>query len=126
MEALPNGGLVKFNTELIRSNGYSNPKNHQGLLNGDFVVIEIADTGIGMSQEFIQNHLFKPFNTTKKKGLGIGLYHCKEIINAHHGSLEVESIVNKGTTFKIYLPVLNGDDYVPSIDIVHQEKISFN
>jgi putative PEP-CTERM system histidine kinase len=126
LEALPNGGQVKFNTQFIRSNGYSDSKNQRVPLNGDFVVIEIADTGVGMSQEFIQNHLFKPFKTTKKKGLGIGLYHCKEIINAHHGSLEVDSIIDKGTTFKIYLPVLNGDDYVPNIDIIHQEKISFN
>ena len=58
-----------------------------------------------MSNDFIKNRLFKPFNSTKEKGLGIGLYQCKTIIQAHQGDIEVESEINKGTTFKIKLPL---------------------
>jgi signal transduction histidine kinase len=52
----------------------------------------------------VRNHLFKPFRTTKKKGLGIGLYQCKHIIEAHGGKITVQSEPNKGTTFEIFLP----------------------
>jgi signal transduction histidine kinase len=49
--------------------------------------------------------LFRPFQTTKKKGLGIGLFHCKMIVEAHRGKIEVNSIVGKGTEFRVILPV---------------------
>lgn len=67
--------------------------------------IRAKDNGCGMSRDFIQNGLFRPFVTTKKKGLGIGLYQCKQIIEAHGGKIEVESERDRGTTFTIYLPV---------------------
>lgn len=64
----------------------------------------ISDTGIGMSEKFRKEKLFHPFNTTKKKGLGLGLYSCYEIVIAHGGRIEVESKQNFGTTFKVVLP----------------------
>ncbi|MCD6228581.1 MAG: hypothetical protein J7K17_03815 [Candidatus Omnitrophica bacterium] len=70
-----------------------------------YAYLYIKDTGCGMSNDFIKNRLFKPFNSTKEKGLGIGLYQCKTIIQAHQGDIEVESEINKGTTFKIKLPL---------------------
>ncbi|MEW5803166.1 MAG: XrtA/PEP-CTERM system histidine kinase PrsK [bacterium] len=70
-------------------------------------VIEVKDNGPGMSREFLNNKLFKPFQTTKKNGLGIGLYQCKQIISAHDGRIEVESEEGMGTIFWIYLPVDN-------------------
>ena len=66
--------------------------------------IEIADNGCGISKEFLDKNLFKPFKTTKKEGLGIGLYQCKTIIDAHNGRLEVESGEGIGTKFIINLP----------------------
>lgn len=69
------------------------------------LVIEIRDNGPGMTDDFMKNMLFKPFQSTKKKGLGIGLYQCKTIIAAHGGRIEVESEYGKGVSFKIYLPV---------------------
>ena len=63
--------------------------------------LKIADQGCGMSVDFIENRLFKPFATTKKKGLGIGLYQCKQIIEGHGGIIEVESEPGVGTTFRI-------------------------
>ena len=67
--------------------------------------ITVIDNGYGMSKEYIEKYLFKPFHTTKKKGLGIGLYQCKSIIEAHGGSIRVKSIENVGTDFTVYLPM---------------------
>ena len=69
------------------------------------VVIEIEDTGCGMTEEFIQNHLFKPFKTTKgTKGMGIGVYEAREIIHALGGQIEVRSEVGSGTCFRLTIP----------------------
>jgi putative PEP-CTERM system histidine kinase len=74
-----------------------------------WVVLCVSDTGCGMSNEFIQKSLFRPFKTTKKKGMGIGLYHSQMIVEAHHGKIEVESEIGKGSTFKVFLPVTAGN-----------------
>ena len=66
--------------------------------------LAVSDTGCGMSREFIETRLFKPFQTTKPKGMGIGLFHCKTIVEAHGGRIEVESEEGKGTTFRVVLP----------------------
>jgi len=72
---------------------------------GTWAEIAICDNGCGMSREFINMHLFRPFQTTKKKGMGIGLFHCKTIVEAHSGKIEVESEEGKGTTFRVLLPM---------------------
>lgn len=65
-------------------------------------VIEISDTGAGMDAEFINNRLFKPFDTTKgKAGMGIGVYESRQLINEMGGKLAVTSEVDVGTTFTI-------------------------
>ena len=68
--------------------------------------ISVRDTGCGISPEYIEKSLFRPFRTTKKQGMGIGLYHCKTIVEAHGGKIEVESEEGKGTTFRVLLPFL--------------------
>ena len=70
----------------------------------DDICIEVADNGVGMSDDFIARRLFKPFQTTKRNGLGIGLYQCKQIIDAHGGTIEVESEAGKGSVFTVRLP----------------------
>ena len=70
-----------------------------------FAEITVTDNGCGMSKEFIEKNLFRPFQTTKKKGMGIGLYHCKTIVEAHGGRIHVESEQGKGTTFRVLLPL---------------------
>jgi putative PEP-CTERM system histidine kinase len=67
--------------------------------------VKVSDKGCGMSSDFVKNSLFKPFKTTKKKGLGIGLYQCKTIIEAHSGKVKVTSREGKGTDFILYLPL---------------------
>ncbi len=64
----------------------------------------VRDNGCGMSEEFIQKSLFRPFKTTKKKGLGIGLFHSKLIVEAHRGTFEVNSTVGRGSEFRVLLP----------------------
>jgi putative PEP-CTERM system histidine kinase len=70
---------------------------------GETVYFEISDQGCGMSDDFIRNRLFQPFQTTKQKGFGIGLYQCRQIIESHGGKIEVSSKVGKGTSFKVHL-----------------------
>jgi hypothetical protein len=70
-----------------------------------WVELSVRDEGCGMAREFIDQYLFKPFQTTKKQGMGIGLFHCKTIVEAHGGRIEVESEEGKGSTFRVLLPV---------------------
>lgn len=121
LEAQPQGGSLKISTRLIHNhhNGFSG--NGKVGTASCFVEIDITDTGLGMSEEFIKTRLFKPFQTTKKKGLGIGLYQCKEIITVHGGIIEVKSTEHEGTSFKIQLPTSNGhlftqDNQQPKFD----------
>jgi putative PEP-CTERM system histidine kinase len=64
----------------------------------------VSDNGCGMSQQFMDKFLFKPFQTTKNQGMGIGLFHCKIIVEAHDGKIEVESKEGIGTRFRVLLP----------------------
>jgi signal transduction histidine kinase len=71
--------------------------------------ITVSDTGPGMSRSFIDNRLFRPFATTKKHGIGLGLYTCREVIRASGGSIEVQSVEGAGTTFRVVLPSVPND-----------------
>ena len=73
---------------------------------GKSVTITIEDNGQGMDNDFIQNKLFKPFETTKAgKGMGVGVYQAREYITSIGGSIQVSSTVSVGTTFTICIPV---------------------
>jgi putative PEP-CTERM system histidine kinase len=71
----------------------------------EWAVVSVADNGCGMSPEFVRSALFRPFQTTKKKGLGIGMFQSKMIVEAHHGRILVKSEPTVGTTFRIMLPL---------------------
>lgn len=87
IQAMPSGGKIAFASS---SDGY-------------FTSITVSDTGIGISKENMRN-LFKPLFTTKSRGTGLGLAICKRIIDAHNGTISVESEIAKGTRFTIKLP----------------------
>jgi putative PEP-CTERM system histidine kinase len=70
-----------------------------------WAVLSVRDNGCGMSRAFLERSLFQPFQTTKSQGLGIGLFHSKMIVEAHHGRIEVESETGKGSTFTVLLPL---------------------
>lgn len=68
------------------------------------IEVTIQDTGSGMSEDFIRNGLFRPFKTTKKSGLGIGMFQSKMVVEAHGGSISVQSEVGRGSVFTVRIP----------------------
>jgi len=97
IEATPPEGRVIV--KLLRQNGSA--------------VIAISDTGCGMSEEFINSRLFKPFESTKATGMGIGTYEARQYVRELGGKIDVESKAGKGTTFRVVLPLFVPDGEVP-------------
>ena len=96
--------LVINALESMGSKGAGKLTVEAGALPGELVFFSVADTGVGMSDDFIKTRLFRPFATTKSKGIGLGLFTCKEIVETHGGRLEVDSSPNSGTRFRVVLP----------------------
>jgi len=78
-------------------------------------ILRVSDTGQGMTQEYMQKHLFRPLQTTKSRGLGIGLYQCRRIIRAFGGTLSAESQEGKGTRMTVSLPTETLGGQLPSV-----------
>lgn len=72
---------------------------------GEQVQVEVSDTGTGMSEDFIRERLFKPFDSTKSAGMGIGAFESREYIHQLGGTLQVRSVPEQGTTFTVSLPL---------------------
>jgi putative PEP-CTERM system histidine kinase len=72
---------------------------------GAAAVVELSDTGHGMSDQFLRERLFQPFETTKTAGMGIGVFESREYIHAVGGRIEVASAEAVGTTFRVTLPL---------------------
>ncbi|MGB9890948.1 ATP-binding protein [Thermodesulfovibrio yellowstonii] len=93
-DAMPEGGTLTIKTKTA------------SFLDKQFAVLSVSDTGVGMDEETIKR-IFEPFFTTKgAKGTGLGLSIVYKIIKDHSGFIEVQSEIGKGTTFKIYLPLI--------------------
>lgn len=92
IEAMPQGGSLTFRTSKIETSA------------GGAVGITIRDTGSGISPDDLKN-IFKPFYTTKERGVGLGLAICQRIIREHGGSIRVKSLPGQGTVFFIRLNV---------------------
>ena len=75
-----------------------------GISDSRKVFFSVTDTGDGMTERFIEERLFHPFATTKKRGVGLGLYTCREVVRANGGNIEVSSEQGAGTTFRVVLP----------------------
>lgn len=72
---------------------------------GGQVSVTVTDTGCGMTEVFMRKALFRPFQTTKKRGLGIGMFQSKMIVEAHGGRIDVRSTPGVGSTFEVLLPL---------------------
>ena len=72
---------------------------------GSHAMVEVGDTGHGMTPEFVRERLFKPFQTTKQTGMGIGAYESYQYVNELGGRLVVESTPNAGTRMRLLLPI---------------------
>ena len=106
-DAMPDGGSISIKAENITvDENYA--RMHLEAKAGRFVVISVADTGPGMSQE-IQSRIFEPFFTTKEmsKGTGLGLSTALTIVKSHGGFINVYSELHKGSQFAVYLPALD-------------------
>jgi PAS domain S-box-containing protein len=104
-EAQPSGGKIKIST----SNSYVDIplKGYEDIREGDFVVLDVTDSGIGIAAEDL-NRIFEPFYSKKvlgRSGTGLGMAVVWGTVQDHHGYISVESIEGKGTTFKLYFPV---------------------
>ena len=103
-DAMPSGGVLKIRTSRV-------PKAVLGTIaknqSAAYAMVEVTDTGSGIDAE-TKSHLFEPFFTTKPigKGTGLGLSTVYGIVKQSGGSIEVDSVPGEGTTFKVYLPIV--------------------
>jgi signal transduction histidine kinase len=98
--------LILNAADALREGGRA-PGNGEGIVvrtkqEGDRVLLSVADSGPGLSAETLQT-LFQPFRTTKSGGLGLGLYECKRMVEAHRGRIRVRSVPGRGTEFVVEL-----------------------
>ncbi|MBN1691980.1 MAG: PAS domain S-box protein [Dehalococcoidales bacterium] len=98
-EAMTGGGMLKISAE----NQAVKKSDSLPLQRGNYIRVDISDTGMGMSPEQLQR-VFEPYFTTKQRGSGLGLTTAYSVVKNHNGAILVESTQNKGSTFHMYLP----------------------
>lgn len=113
-DATSEGGEIVIETERIDVNEH-NRSEHPDVPDGQYAVLAVKDSGCGIPKEAIDK-IFEPFYTTKGqgKGTGLGLSVAYGIVKQHGGFITVRSDVHKGTTFRLYLPQLPGNDRPPA------------
>jgi len=118
-DAMPDGGVLTIRTRNVSAEE-SGRLQYKGMPVGEYVLIEVADTGTGIAPEVIDK-IFDPFYTTKDigKGTGLGLATVYGFIKQTGGFIYAESILDEGATFRIFIP-----RYVPAADDVAMPQFS--
>ena len=109
-DAMPDGGRLSLATRAVACGGAGQPC-HDGVPAGDYVLLRVEDTGVGIEAE-VQARIFEPYYTTKElgKGTGLGLSMVYGIINQSKGFICVDSVIDEGTSFSIYLPAVSEEE----------------
>lgn len=94
-------GVIRVETSLVKVK--RNSRTAPGLAPGDYAMLEVSDTGVGIARE-LQSKVFDPFFTTKRDGRGLGLSIVQGIVSAHQGAISLVSRPAEGTTFQVLLP----------------------
>jgi len=102
IDAMPEGGRLTMHSSNIELDE-SVVSRLSGVAPGHYVLVAVADTGVGMSPE-VQAHLFEPFFSTKRTGSGLGLSSVYGIVQQSGGHIVVDTLRGIGTMFQIYLP----------------------
>lgn len=110
-DAMPNGGELQIKLRRVHF-GAEHELPLPSMSLGDWVLLTISDTGVGIPPEHLP-HIFEPFFTTKPHGTGLGLAQVYGIVSQHGGFIDVQSEVGKGTTFVLYLPAAAGKAETP-------------
>ncbi|MGB3651425.1 MAG: response regulator, partial [Rivularia sp. (in: cyanobacteria)] len=116
-DAMPNGGKLTIEVaNFIVDENYA--QMHLDAKVGSYVMISVADTGIGISSEVL-DRVFEPFFTTKEigKGTGLGLSTVLGIVKSHGGFIKVQSDINKGSNFQVYLPAQEIKERVEEVEV---------
>ena len=116
------GNLVKNALEAMPEGGSLSIESYR---EGDTLQVIMSDSGVGMSEE-VMNQIFTPFFTTKPDGMGLGLAYCKQAVEAHNGIITVDSEEGKGTKFLIQIPESDSQQNGHTIDNQVQEIRTVN